>query len=103
MAARRAGLVPALQHYPEFKEVLAFFTQGNCPGCRVGGGQFPLCSARKCFQEKGVDFCFQCDEYPCDRNKYDPELMARWRKMNDQMKEAGVEQFYAEQKRKPRY
>jgi len=46
VTARLAGLVPALQHYPEFKEVLVFFTRGSCPGCRSGGGQFPPCSAR---------------------------------------------------------
>ncbi|RJQ29290.1 MAG: DUF3795 domain-containing protein [Peptococcaceae bacterium] len=103
VAARLAGFVPALKNYPEFKEVLVFLTRGSCSGCRAGGGQFPLCSARNCFKEKGVDFCFQCDEYPCARNKYDPELTARWRKMNDRMKEAGVEKFYEEQKGQPRY
>jgi len=103
VAARLAGFVPALQHYPEFKEVLVFFTRGSCPGCRSGGGQFPPCSARSCFKEKGVDFCFQCDEYPCARNEYDPGLMTLWRKMNDRMKEVGVEKFYEEQKEKPRY
>lgn len=103
VAARLAGFVPVLKNYPEFKEVLVFFTQGSCPGCRPGGGQFPPCAARNCFREKGVDFCFQCDEYPCTRNKYDPGLTARWRRMNDRMKEVGVEQFYREQKGQSRY
>ena len=63
----------------------------------------PFCAARTCFAEKGVDFCFQCDEYPCSRNSY-PDLLARkWRANNERMKEVGVEAFYEESLQHPRY
>lgn len=47
-----------------------------CKGCRGHNGQIPLqkhvfgeshrCSAYECSRSKGVDFCGQCDEFPCD-------------------------------------
>ncbi len=51
-----------------------------CRGCRPQGGCIKLhlnpmvsnrsegepCPAYACSRAKGVDFCFQCDEFPCD-------------------------------------
>jgi len=42
-----------------------------------GGSQLPFCAARNRFKEKGVDFCFRCEEYPCGRNQYPPNLEKR--------------------------
>jgi hypothetical protein len=72
-------------------------------GCRQGNAQTPFCAAKDCFREKGVDFCFQCDEYPCHRNHFPPNLEQRWRAYNDRMREVGAERFYEEQRAKPRY
>ncbi|MEW6725458.1 DUF3795 domain-containing protein [Desulforudis sp. 1088] len=102
-AGRLAKFMPVFEGYKQFHELLLFFGKASCAGCRQGGGTFPLCSAKTCFREKNVDFCFQCDEYPCERNQFPPDLQARWRRMNDRMRETGVEQFYAEQKKEPRY
>ena len=48
----------------------------NCNGCRTHSGRIPLqqhlfgeahrCAAYECAKEKGVDFCGQCDTFPCD-------------------------------------
>ena len=103
MAAMAADRVPAFKDYKAFLEVLKVFKQADCKGCRAGGCQAPFCSAGNCFREKGVDFCFQCDEYPCSRNNYPASLDSRWHSFNDRMKEVGVEKFYEEQKEKPRY
>lgn len=103
MAPRVADRVPALCEYDRFAEILRLFAQADCAGCRAGGSQLPFCAARTCYREKGVDYCFQCEEYPCERNGY-PEIMAlRWRSYNDRMRDAGVEQFYREALDKPRY
>jgi hypothetical protein len=103
MASKSADRVPALRDYDRFAEVLAFFQEADCAGCREGGCPLPFCAARDCFREKGVDFCFQCDEYPCGRNQY-PEMMAeRWRAINDRMRDAGPERYYLESLEKPRY
>jgi hypothetical protein len=47
-----------------------------CKGCRCHNGQIPLqkhvfgeghrCAAYECSKEKGLDFCGDCDQFPCD-------------------------------------
>jgi hypothetical protein len=103
VASRLCGVVPALQDYARFQELLNMMAAASCPGCRAGGGRFPPCAAKTCFREQGVDFCYQCAEYPCERNQFDPDLLRRWRWMNDRMAKIGVEAYYHEQKKKPRY
>ncbi|MDL2229080.1 DUF3795 domain-containing protein [Treponema sp. OttesenSCG-928-L16] len=43
----------------------------KCPGC--SGENFltkhPACGVLSCSQRKGLEYCYQCDEYPC--KKYD--------------------------------
>jgi hypothetical protein len=57
----------------------------------------------RCYKDKGIDFCFQCDEFPCDKTNFDPDLKRRWIQMGSRMKEIGVEAYYAETKDAPRY
>lgn len=98
-----AAFAPELKAYDAFSAVLAFLTQGDCEGCRSGQCHMPGCAAKVCYREKGVDFCFQCDEYPCSRNQFDPALTEKWRRNNDAMKRDGIEAFCLESKRHPRY
>ncbi|HAK59402.1 MAG TPA: hypothetical protein DCO77_03325, partial [Nitrospiraceae bacterium] len=56
-----------------------------------------------CYKDQGVDFCFQCQEFPCDKTNFDPNLKQRWISMNTRMKEVGVEAFFEETKDLPRY
>ncbi len=47
-----------------------------CGGCRIHNGRIPLqkhvfgeshrCAAYECSQEKGLEFCSDCDRFPCD-------------------------------------
>lgn len=43
-----------------------------CNGCRNEKGTIGFlgmvepCSAYKCTQKKGIDFCFECPDFPCD-------------------------------------
>lgn len=94
---------PAFSNFTEFKEILAFFSKGSCGGCRTQNCLCPVnCGVRSCYKEKGVDFCFQCEEYPCNKQE-NPMLRQRWQQKNDRMKEIGVLQFFEEQSRIPRY
>lgn len=39
-----------------------------CTGCLSSGIIFPVCrvcAIKKCTQEKGIEGCHQCDEFPC--------------------------------------
>ena len=103
MAPKVTERAPVLEEYGAFVEILGFFTQAECAGCRAGGCLLAYCAARVCHQEKGVDYCFQCREYPCDRNSYPEIFERRWRDNNDRMREVGLEQFYLESLERPRY
>jgi hypothetical protein len=53
--------------------------------------------------EKGVDNCYQCNEFPCEKSNFDENLKSRWINMNKRMKEIGIEKYYEETNDKPRY
>lgn len=103
MAPGMSEHAPALAGYDRFAEVLDSFAQAPCPGCRSGGAPLPFCTAPACIKERGVDYCFQCSDYPCEHNAYPEELARRWRLQNDRMREVGVESYYRESLQKPRY
>lgn len=41
----------------------------KCPGCSGEGflTKHPKCGVLSCSQRKGLEYCFQCDEYPCKK------------------------------------
>ena len=45
------------------------FLNKNCPGCGGGEGNQSCKIARCSLEHDGVEYCFQCSEYPCE--KYD--------------------------------
>jgi len=40
------------------------FVSEECPGCRPN----EVCPLPECSQEKEVDLCFECSEFPCSKN-----------------------------------
>lgn len=42
----------------------------GCPGCREIQGKCPVvpqaCTVYPCAQERGVTFCYECSDFPCD-------------------------------------
>jgi len=102
-AERFSEFMPVFAKYPSFKEVLAIFLTSDCKGCRNGDCIYPNCGVAACYKDKGVDFCFQCDDFPCDHTNFDQHLQKRWLKMNQRMNEIGVEAYYEETKDQPRY
>ena len=52
-----------------------YYTTGTskCPGCAGEGFSevHPTCGILSCCQRKGLEYCFECDEFPC--KKYDGE------------------------------
>lgn len=37
------------------------FVEGNCPAIRI------TCATYTCFQVKGIEFCYECSNYPCSK------------------------------------
>jgi len=105
VAAYMAESRPEFAGYGAFEALLDTFSKGPCGGCRSGENICPLdsCAARTCHRETGVDFCFQCAQYPCAGQFAGMPLRERWMALNDRMKEVGVEAFYEEQLKTPRY
>lgn len=97
-AARFSTFLPEFNDYPAFKRMLDYFAAPDCLGCRKGTCKYPHCGVVDCYRDKGVDFCFQCNEFPCEKTNFDPHLRERWVRMNLRMKEIGV-QAYAEETR----
>jgi len=94
---------PRFKNYAPFKDLLQLFSEAGCRGCRQGECLFKDCGIIRCYRGKGVDFCFECEDYPCDRTNFDEHLKTRWLQINDRMKEIGVERYYEEVKDVPRY
>jgi hypothetical protein len=94
---------PVFANYPNFKKLLEFLSKVECDGCRSGKCNNPDCRVLRCHSKKDVDFCFQCEEFPCDNTKFDDDLKTRWIQMNKKMKEIGVKRYYQEIKEAPRY
>ena len=102
-AEKFSAFVPIFENYPQFKMFLEFLTQGDCTGCRNGECKNQGCMILQCYQKKGVNFCFQCDDFPCEKMDGDTHLKARWIQMNTRMKDIGVEAYFQETRNSPRY
>jgi hypothetical protein len=102
-AKRFSRFLPIFKNYPSFKRLLHFLSQGDCLGCRNGTCKYPDCGVFQCYQDKGIDFCFQCHEFPCKKTNFDPDLHRRWLEMNNEMKKIGIEAYFEKSKSLPRY
>jgi hypothetical protein len=95
---------PIFEKYSDFKAVLDYFASEQCRGCRHEQCKlFAGCGVRKCHQEKKIDFCHECKDFPCDKTGFDKHLHDRWIKLNERIKAVGIERYYEETKDKPRY
>lgn len=95
---------PVFKSYPDFRIMLDYLAAGHCNGCRQEECRlFKACGVRICHQRKLIDFCHQCSEFPCDHTGFDEHLHARWIKLNERIRQTGVERFCEETKDKPRY
>jgi hypothetical protein len=75
--------------------------EARCEGCRTET-RLPYCKTCRmvtCAAEKGIDFCGECKEYPCEElNKFQAALPHRielW-KNQERIREVGVEKWFEE-------
>jgi len=87
-------------NFKDFKAGIDYFSDSaKGPYCQVpckeGGGN-PFCEVRKCAENRGIEFCFQCTEFPCDKLslilKEHPDLV--------KIKEIGIEKWVEEEEKK---
>lgn len=94
--------------YSSFEGVLAEFGNGKCGGCR--DAEHNTCSIEGCFilectREKGIDFCGECKEFPCEKTKplFEDEVYKQWLNGGTLIKEKGIVEFWSENCEKPHY
>ncbi len=97
------GMDPVFRNYASFRELLDFLAGGTCGGCREEGCLFKECKVTACVKDKGLDYCYQCDEFPCNQHGMPEGLAQRWRANNEKMREGGVDEWFCSCKNKPRY
>jgi len=103
LAEKFSTFVPIFKNFKQFEEILNFFANADCTGCRNGKGKNATCNVMNCFKEKSVDFCAACDEFPCDKTGLDDNLKQKWLENNKKIKEIGLIKFYKESIIKSRY
>ena len=75
---------------------------GHCPGC--GQGNRP-CRVARCAMQRGVEYCFECPDYPCELYDHADEYDSFITHLNQRADMAkaqviGIEAYTAEQARK---
>jgi len=84
--------------------MLDYFASEHCKGCRNEQCRmFKTCGVRGCHQEKEMDFCYQCEEFPCDKTNFDENLYKSWVLINEKIKKTDIEQYYEKTRTRPRY
>ncbi len=93
----------ALPGFKDFWAALERLSQYDktCPGCRGGCGR-PDCAVRQCAQEREVEVCSACADFPCERieelGRAYPDLIPDARRQQ----EIGLEAWVAEQEERCR-
>ena len=88
-----------LENYEVFAKGLGWFTQCDCPGCRAGGG-WPDCPMRRCAKEKGIEFCYECSDFPCEELLKFDKGAGVCVVNNRRIQEIGLESWLREQEEK---
>ncbi|MCL2772587.1 MAG: DUF3795 domain-containing protein [Oscillospiraceae bacterium] len=86
----------AYKEFSAFQNTLKFLGGASCPGCRnnpqsnkSGWGCAEGCVIPACVKEHGVDFCAECDEFPCQTCDNTG---------SKRIKEIGIEAYFEEMK-----
>ena len=96
--------IPIFKKYPDFKEMLDYLARKTA---RAAGTSNASCLKTAGYvsatRKTGIDFCYQCDEFPCNKTNFDERLNKIWVLINEKIKETGLEQYYEKTKTRPRY
>ncbi len=98
----------AVSSYSNFEEVLNMYSAGPCSGCRSAehnGCSINGCFLLECTKKHGIDFCGECDEFPCQKTKelFEEEVYRQWLNGNQQIRDNGIEAFWENNSENPHY
>lgn len=52
------------------------YLREKCGGCKIKRSE--ICPIWKCAEEKGLEFCSECDYFPCENNYIVPAIAKEW-------------------------
>lgn len=91
----------SIREEKKFLEKLREKSNVTCRGCRNGEhGKYCIknCFILECSKSHGVDFCGECNEFPCNKTKdiFNDIVLEDWLIGNNRIKEIGIEKYYEE-------
>lgn len=96
-----------LDSFKQFEDRMKKYAKRSCPTCREtpedGRGCIEDYPVRSCYREKGVDFCAECGEFPCEKAKSffmnrHPVIAGDWENGSRRLREIGPEAYFEEKK-----
>ena len=99
---------PALEPFNQFYAELKNYSEGGCSGCRNpehNGCSIKGCFILECTKKHNIDFCGECNEFPCEKVKtiFENEVYSQWLNGNTEIKNDGIEKFWESNCTKPHY
>lgn len=98
-----------LDEFRIFMKRLKKFANPKCGGCRNGGASgcsIKGCVIPECAKEHNVNYCGECNEFPCNKVKksgFKETTIKKWLDGSNKIKEIGIENYYQENKDVPHY
>lgn len=100
-----------LKDQKTFEDTLRHYANGSCPGCRenpVDTGCVPDCVVPACVKAKGIDFCSECPDFPCQRAKdffrsVNDTIGPDWEEGSRRLQQIGAQAYFEERKDVPHY
>ena len=98
-----------LDEFRIFMKRLKKFANPKCGGCRNGGASgcsIKGCVIPECVKEHNVNYCGECNEFPCNKVKesgFKDITIKKWLDGSNKIKENGIENYYQENKDVPHY
>ena len=100
-----------LPEFAQFHEKLKHYENRPCGGCRTfpsGTGCIDGCVVPDCVRDKKIDFCADCQEFPCEKGSsffraINDVIYQDWLQGNTRIAEAGMEVFFEEKQKHSHY
>ena len=98
----------AVNDYSIAEGVLGMYSAAPCSGCRStehNGCSIKGCFILECTREHGIDFCGECNEFPCSKTAelFEEEVYLQWLDGNQQIHDSGIDSFWENNSGKPHY